>query len=124
MIELEMRGHDPAVLKSYSYFLTTAARELDIEVGKCWTPKKAVHERLTLLRSIHVNKKCRVQYEARTYFTFAQLHKLTGSTADTLLEYLQRNLPEGVAMKVTKVGLEQLPSHIKPPQHEDVTSQS
>lgn len=29
--------------------------------------------------------------------------KLTESTADTFLEYIQRNLPEGVAMKVTKV---------------------
>ena len=29
--------------------------------------------------------------------------RLTGSTADTFLEYIQRNLPEGVAMKVTKV---------------------
>lgn len=32
-----------------------------------------------------------------------QLKHLTGSTADTYLEYIQRNLPEGVAMKVTKV---------------------
>lgn len=31
--------------------------------------------------------------------------KLTGSTADTFLEYIQRNLPEGVSMKVTKVSL-------------------
>jgi len=30
-------------------------------------------------------------------------HNLTGSTADTFMEYVQRNLPEGVAMKVTKV---------------------
>lgn len=29
--------------------------------------------------------------------------KLTESTALTFLEYIQRNLPEGVAMKVTKV---------------------
>lgn len=28
---------------------------------------------------------------------------LTGSTADTLLEYIERNLPEGMAMKVTRV---------------------
>ena len=28
------------------------------------------------------------------------LEKLTGSTADTYLEYIQRNLPEGVSMKV------------------------
>lgn len=30
-------------------------------------------------------------------------HNVTGSTADTFMEYIQRNLPEGVAMKVTKV---------------------
>jgi small subunit ribosomal protein S10 len=39
----------------------------------------------------------------RTYFRFLNFLKLTGSTADTFLEYIQRNLPEGVAMKVTKV---------------------
>lgn len=32
-----------------------------------------------------------------------QFKHLTGSTADILLEYIQRNLPEGVAMKVTRV---------------------
>lgn len=68
-----------------------------------WSPRKAHHERYTLLRSIHVHKKCRVQYEVRTWFRFIHFHKLTGSTADTFLEYTQRNLPEGVALKVTKV---------------------
>ena len=38
-------------------------------------------------------------------------HKLTGSTADTFIEYIQRNLPEGVAMKVTKVLLTNVHSH-------------
>lgn len=37
------------------------------------------------------------------YVYIFQLTDLTGSTADTYLEYIQRNLPEGVAMKVTKV---------------------
>lgn len=32
-----------------------------------------------------------------------QFTRTTGCTADTFLEYIQRNLPEGVAMKVTKV---------------------
>ena len=36
----------------------------------------------------------------RTYFHFLTLKHLTGSTADTYLEYTQRNLPEGVSMKV------------------------
>lgn len=44
-----------------------------------------------------------VQYEYRTYYTFVQYKHLTGSTADTLLEYVERNLPEGVALKATKV---------------------
>ena len=34
---------------------------------------------------------------------FFQVIKITGSTADTFLEYIQRNIPEGVAMKVIKV---------------------
>ena len=35
--------------------------------------------------------------------------KLTESTASTYLEYIQRNLPEGVAMKVTKYERKKLP---------------
>lgn len=112
MVEVEVRGHDPAVLKSYSWFATTAANELGITVGECWTPRKAKHERLILLKSVHIYKKHRVQYEFRTYFRFMQFLRLTGSTADTFLEYIQRNLPEGVAMKATRVELTSLPSHI------------
>uniref|UniRef100_A0A1B6DFF4 Small ribosomal subunit protein uS10m n=1 Tax=Clastoptera arizonana TaxID=38151 RepID=A0A1B6DFF4_9HEMI len=115
IIEIEVKGNDPAVLKSYTWFAITAANHLGIEVGKSWTPRRPNHERYTLLRSIHVNKNCRVQYEFRTYYHFMQFHRLTGSTADTYLEYIQRNLPEGVAMKVTKVALEKIPGHLKPP---------
>ena len=37
---------------------------------------------------------------------------MTGSTADTFLEYIQRNLPEGVALKVYKTAIEPIPQHI------------
>lgn len=33
-LELEIRGHDPAVMRSYVKFATTAANHLNIEVGK------------------------------------------------------------------------------------------
>lgn len=33
-LEIELRGIDPAVLKSYSWFATTAAGHLGIDVGK------------------------------------------------------------------------------------------
>ncbi|XP_047108784.1 28S ribosomal protein S10, mitochondrial [Schistocerca piceifrons] len=114
ILEIEVRGNDPAVLKSYETFATMAARELGITVGECWSPRKAHHERLTLLKSIHIYKKHRVQYEVRTYFRFMQFLRLTGSTADTFLEYIQRNLPEGVAMKATRVEVQQLPTHLHP----------
>ena len=32
-IELELRAHEPAVLKSYSWFASTAAQELEISVS-------------------------------------------------------------------------------------------
>lgn len=114
MIELELRGVDPAVMKSYQMFANMAASELGITLGECWTPRKAHHDRLTLLKSIHIYKKHRVQYEIRTYFRFMQFLRLTGSTADTFLEYIQRNLPEGVSMKVTKAAIEKIPEHLVP----------
>lgn len=63
-------------------------------------------KRWTLLKSVHIYKKHRVQYEVRTHFLIMKFARLTGSTADTFLEYVQRNLPEGVAMKVTKVNID------------------
>lgn len=33
-LEVELRGHDPAVLQSYEWFARTAAEHLNIEVGK------------------------------------------------------------------------------------------
>lgn len=33
-LEVELRGIDPAVLQSFSYFSTTAANHLGIQVGK------------------------------------------------------------------------------------------
>ncbi|EFN66520.1 28S ribosomal protein S10, mitochondrial [Camponotus floridanus] len=111
-IEIEVRGNDPAVLKSYGQFAVMAANYLNINVCRNTAPHKAIHERWTVLKSAHVHKKHRVQYEIRTYYRYLDFLKLTGSTADTFLEYLQRNLPEGVAMKVTKVELQKLPESI------------
>ncbi|KAI1295323.1 28S ribosomal protein S10, mitochondrial [Halotydeus destructor] len=122
MVEVECRAHDNAVLRSYEIFATTAAKELNITVHNVWEPWRHITRR-TLLASIFVNKKCREQYEWRTYFRILQFKYLTGSTADTFLEYIQRNLPEGVAMRVSRFEIEALPEHLKPPQ-EAVSSSS
>ncbi|KAJ8955293.1 hypothetical protein NQ314_006906 [Rhamnusium bicolor] len=114
VLELELRGNDSAVLRSFSKFAVTTGNHLNIEC-KSWSLKKPMHERYTVLKSVHVHKKHRVQYEIRTYFTFVQYKHLTGSTVDTLLEYIERNLPEGVSLKATKVELQNIPEHLTPP---------
>jgi len=118
-VELEIRGNDKEVLKSYAWFSTAAAGHLGVEVGKSWAIRKAEKERFTMYKCVHIFKRHKVQYELRTYYRFIHLHKLTGSSADTLLEYLERNLPEGVAMKVTKVEIQRPPEYLlKPPSNE------
>ncbi|XP_015905019.1 small ribosomal subunit protein uS10m [Parasteatoda tepidariorum] len=108
---VEVRGHDQAVLNSYEWFAKTSANELGLKIAKIWEPP--VHKkRRTLLKSVFIYKKHRVQYEMRTYFRLFEFKHLTGSTADTYLEYIQRNLPEGVSMKVIKHRIEKLPDHI------------
>ena len=101
-IQIELRAHQPDVLKSYSWFASTAAKELDIEVLENWAEPEPYKLRKTLLKAVFANSKHRVQYEMRTYYHMLKVGKLTESTVDTYLEYIQRNLPEGVSMKVTK----------------------
>ncbi|XP_030638335.1 small ribosomal subunit protein uS10m [Chanos chanos] len=109
-----VKGHDRAVLDSYEQFATLAAKELGLSLGKVSEPPKDI-ERFTLLKSVHIFKKHRVQYEMRTHYRLIELERLTGSTAQVYLEYIQRNLPEGVAMEVTKTALEKIPEHIQKP---------
>ncbi|XP_053239263.1 28S ribosomal protein S10, mitochondrial [Podarcis raffonei] len=124
-----VKGHDRMVLDSYEYFMVLAAKELGLSIEKVEEPPKKI-ERFTLLKSVHIFKKHRVQYEMRTHYRHVQLKHLTGSTANVYLEYIQRNLPEGVAMEVKKTRLERLPEHIQRPvwdtlpQVEESTSKS
>ena len=98
-IKVELKGHDTAVMNSYEKFFKMAASELEVKINRTWTPPKYL-ERWTLLKSAHIYRKHLVQYESRTHYKVLELKHLTGSTADTFLEYIQRNLPEGMAMKV------------------------
>lgn len=77
-----------------------------------WAERKAHHDRMTLLKSVFIYKKHRVQYEVRTHFRHMHFHKLTQSTLETFLEYIERNLPEGVALKATKVEIQSLPDYL------------
>ncbi|KAM5164519.1 small ribosomal subunit protein uS10m [Mantella aurantiaca] len=113
-IEVLAKGHDKSVLDSYEHFTVLAAKELGICVAKVYEPKRKI-ERFTVLKSIHIYKKHRVQYEMRTLYRCLELKHLTGSTANVYLEYIQRNVPEGVALEVRKTKIEKVPDHLKHP---------
>nr|CAG4636615.1 EOG090X0GP9 [Eubosmina coregoni]SVE70141.1 EOG090X0GP9 [Eubosmina coregoni] len=112
-VEYECRSGEPAVLASYLKFVKSAADELGLQIKNISTPSKPRHDRMTLLKSVHIYKKHRVQYEVRTHTMCITFEKVTGSTADTYLQYVQHNLPEGVAVKVTKNSVLTLPKDIK-----------
>ncbi|KAF0023591.1 hypothetical protein F2P81_024221 [Scophthalmus maximus] len=117
-VSVLVKGHDRAVLDSYEYFATLAAEELGVNISKVYEPGKEI-DRLTLLKSVHIFNKHRVQYEMRTHYRCIELSHLTGCTAQVFLEYIQRNLPEGVAMEVTKTTMEKVPDHILEPMWKD-----
>lgn len=117
-VSLLVKGHDTAVLDSYEFFASMAAKELGITIDKVHELPKHM-ERFTLLKSVHIFKKHRVQYEMRTHYRCIELSHITGCTAQVYLEYIQRNLPEGVAMEVTKTAMEKVPDHILEPMWDD-----
>lgn len=110
-IDILVIGHENSVLESFMSFCQTAASELDITVNGVLHPR-SIFDRMTLLKSIHIYKKHRVQYESRTHRRVLQVKYLTSSTANVYLEYIQRNLPAGVAMHVHKWEMEKFPEHI------------
>ncbi|XP_032226262.1 28S ribosomal protein S10, mitochondrial [Nematostella vectensis] len=115
LISVKVKGSDEAVLKSYTHFVTRAANLLNIDIsGRIVLPTRK--ERYTLLKSPHIYKKHRAQYEIRTHGRMLQLKNLTCNTADVFLEYIQRNLPEGVSMSVEQTALEPMPEYLQPPQ--------
>ncbi|XP_049914189.1 probable 28S ribosomal protein S10, mitochondrial [Epinephelus moara] len=117
-VSVLVKGHDSTVLDSYEFFATMAAKELGITISKVSELPKDL-ERFTLLKSVHIFKKHRVQYEMRTHYRCIELSHITGSTAQVYLEYIQRNLPEGIAMEVAKTSMEKIPDHISEPMWDD-----
>jgi len=122
-IDILIKGHEASVLDSFMTFMNTAAQCFEIDVAGQLTPK-FIADRSTFLKSIHIHKKHRVQYEIRTHRRVLQLKYVTLSTANVYLEYVERNLPAGVAMHVHRWKLEQLPQHISDRMKENLSQMS
>ncbi|KAK6036986.1 hypothetical protein COOONC_25509 [Cooperia oncophora] len=67
-IELEYRGHDPQVLKSYTKFLESVCTHLNLTRGR-FEVLPYVRWIQPALRSKFVHKKYKLHYETRTHIT-------------------------------------------------------
>ncbi|CAL2035500.1 hypothetical protein CAEBREN_32492 [Caenorhabditis brenneri] len=111
-IELEYRAHDKAVLKSYTTFLQQVCQNLEITQGRVEV-LPYIRWVQPALRSKFVHKKYKLHYETRTHISKLEILNVTGSTASTFLEYIERNIPEGVGMRVGFTELQPLPLTIQ-----------
>ncbi|CAI2349511.1 unnamed protein product [Caenorhabditis sp. 36 PRJEB53466] len=111
-VEIEYRAHDKALLKSYTTFLQGVCQHLEIMPGR-QEVLPYIRWVQPLLRSKFVHKKYKLHYETRTHISKLEILNVTGSTASTFLEYIQRNIPEGVGMRVGFTELQPLPLTIR-----------
>lgn len=95
-IRIKLKAYDHRVLdQSTEEIVETAKRTGAKILGPIPLPTKI--ERYTVLRSPHVNKKSREQFEIRTH---KRLLDVVEPTAKTIDELRKLNLPAGVDIKI------------------------
>lgn len=95
-IRIRLKGYDQAQLdKSTEDIVETAKRTGAVIVGPIPLPTKK--EIYTVLRSPHVDKKSREQFEIRTHKRLVDILDPTGKTIDALKTLV---LPAGVDIKI------------------------
>ena len=82
-------------LNLYINFLTKTLQSIKINFSICNLPKKK--NRITLLKSPHVNKSAREQFEIKYYSTVIQLND---NINQKILETLLVNKPKSVSVSV------------------------
>lgn len=63
-------------------------------------------EKYTVLKSPHVHKKHRSQYETRSHRRLVQFHNMSGPTASAFLDYVVRLCPPGVELRLAHTTIE------------------
>ena len=91
-------------IKAYESKLVDSATKKIVEAAKAESatvigpvPLPTRRERFTVLRSVHVNKKSREQFEMRTHKRLIQLEKVSDKLADQLTRL---ELPAGIQVEV------------------------
>ena len=95
-IKIRLESYDHEALNMSAQEIVDVARRSEAKVvGPVPLPTRI--ERYTVLRSPHVDKKSREQYEIRTHKRIIYLSQPTKRTVDLLS---QLNLPAGVEIKI------------------------
>lgn len=95
-IRIRLKGYDQRILDRATFDIVETAKRTGARVaGPIPLPTKK--EVYTVLRSPHVNKKSREQFEARTHKRLIDILDPTGKTVDALKTL---TLPAGVDIKI------------------------
>ena len=96
-IRIRMEGYDHEVLDRTASEIVQTAKESNAEVhGPIPLPTRI--ERYTVLRSPHIDRKSREQFEIRTHKRLIDILQPTGKTIEALNKGL--SLPPGVDIKI------------------------
>lgn len=95
-IRIRLKAYDHEVLDTSAKRIVETAERTGAEVSGP-VPLPTEKEVVTILRSVHVNKKSREQFEQRTHKRLIDILNPTQKTVDTLMRV---NLPAGVDIEI------------------------
>jgi len=94
---LTIRSHDKVLLKSFLQKLKSTWSEIDgSELSVIGLPIKK--KRYTILRSPHVDKKSRDQWEIRKHSYYCQIQNENEKQIQYILDYILRHIPGGIGV--------------------------
>ena len=101
-IRIRLKAYDHRVLDQSTLEIVDTARRTGANVAGP-IPLPTVKNRYTVLRSPHVDKKSREQFEIRTHKRLLDILQPTPQTVDALMKL---DLPAGVDVEIKAVGAE------------------
>ncbi|HEY4544391.1 MAG TPA: 30S ribosomal protein S10 [Tissierellaceae bacterium] len=95
-IRIRLKAYDHEVLDASAQKIVETAKKTGADVSGP-VPLPTEIEIITILRSVHVNKKSREQFEQRTHKRLIDILNPTQKTVDALMKV---NLPAGVDIEI------------------------
>jgi small subunit ribosomal protein S10 len=101
MASLRFRGYDPSMLDNYTRFVQAVGRQMGVTLsGTVPLPRRI--RRFTVLRSPHIDKKSREQFEMRTSSRLIQVVNTAPEAVVPFVRYVDTHLPSGIALRITE----------------------